>query len=60
MQINWLWLAVGLVPYLIKRHNTKDEQVLDIHALFWRLTIRWCQGGYSWDLSLSLITHLKQ
>ena len=60
MQINWLWLAVGLLPYSIKRRNTKDEQVLGIHAFFWRLTIRWRHGTCSWDLSLPLITHLKQ
>jgi hypothetical protein len=30
------------------------------HALFWRLTIRWRHGTWSWDLSLPLITHLKQ
>ncbi len=60
MQINWLWLAVGLIPYSIKRQKTKGEQMLSIHALFWRLTIRWQNGTYSWDLSIPLITHLKQ
>jgi hypothetical protein len=60
MQINWLWLAVGLIPYSIKRHHTTDEQMLSMHALFWRLTIRWQHGACSWDLSIPLITHLKQ
>jgi hypothetical protein len=60
MQINWLWLAVGLLPYSIKRRKTKDEQVLDICALFWRLTIRWRHGTCSWALFLPLITHLKE
>jgi len=60
MQINWLWLAVGLVPYSIKRQHTKDEQMLSMYALFWRLTIRWQHGKCSWDLSIPLITHLKQ
>ncbi len=60
MQINWLWLVVGLVPYSIKRQYSKDEQMLSIYALFWRLTIRWQSGTCSWDLSIPLITHLKQ
>ena len=60
MQINWLWLAVGLVPYSIKRQHTEDEQVLDMHALFWRFTIHWYRRKCSWDLSLPFITHLKQ
>ena len=25
MDINWFWLAVGLIPYSIKRHQTKDR-----------------------------------
>ena len=41
MQIHWLWLVVGLLPYSIKRHQVKDEQVLTAKALFWRLMIRW-------------------
>ncbi len=60
MQINWLWLAVGLIPYSIKRQQTKDEQMLSMHALFWRLTIHWLHGKCSWELSIPLITHLKQ
>jgi len=60
MQINWLWLAVGLIPYSIKSQKTKGEQMLSIHALFWRLTIHWQNGTYSWDLFIPLITHLKQ
>jgi hypothetical protein len=60
MQINWLWLVVGLIPYSIKRQHTKDEQVLGMHALCWRFTIRWYRDTCSWDLSLRLICHLKQ
>ena len=60
MQINWFWLAVGLIPYSIKRQHRKDEQELNIYALFWRLTIRWRHRKRSWDLSIPLITHLKQ
>jgi len=60
MQINWLWLAVGLMPYSIKRQHTKNDQVLRVQALFWRLTILWQDRKCSWDLSLLLITHLKQ
>ncbi len=60
MQINWLWLAVGLIPYSIKRQHTTDEQILSMHAFFWGLTIRWQRGTCSWDVSIPLITHLKQ
>src|SRR5260370_42003474 len=28
------WLAVGLIPYSIKRQHTKNEQVLTVKALF--------------------------
>ncbi len=60
MQINWLWLAVGFIPYFIKRQQKTDEQTLSIHALFWRFTIRWQHGTCSWDLSIPLILHLKR
>ena len=57
MQINWHWLAVGIIPYSIKRQHTKDEQMLSIQALLWRLTIRWQRGKCSWDVSIPLITY---
>lgn len=57
MDFNWLWL-VGLIPYYIKRHQTKDEQLLTVKALFWRLTIRW-KEQCSWDLSIPFIEHLR-
>lgn len=60
MQINWLWLVVGLLPYSIKQQNTKDEQLLTIKALFWRITIRYKQGKCSWDLYIPFIEHLRQ
>lgn len=60
MQINWLWLVVGLIPYSIKRQNTKDEQLLTIKALFWRITIHCKQGRCSWDLYIPFIEHLRQ
>ena len=60
MHINWIWLAIGLVPYSIKRQHTKDEQVLNIHALFWQLAIREGHGKRAWNLSIPLIMHLKQ
>jgi hypothetical protein len=44
MDINWLWLIVGLIPYAIKRQHTKNEQVLTVKAFLWRLTIRWGNG----------------
>ncbi len=60
MHTIWLWLAIGLLPYSIKRQHTKAVQVLSIRAVFWRLTIRWQRGKCSWDLAIPLITHLKQ
>jgi hypothetical protein len=60
MQINWLWLAVGLIPYSIKRQYTNDEQMLSMYAMLWRLIIHWQRGKCSWDLSIPLITLLKQ
>ena len=60
MNINWLWLVAGLVPYSIKRHQTRNEQVLTVKALFWRLTLRWSQKQCSWDVSISFIEHLRQ
>ncbi len=60
MEINWLWFVVGLIPYYIRRQNTKDEQILTVKALFWRLTIRWKEGQCSWELSIPFIEHLRQ
>jgi hypothetical protein len=60
MQINWLWLVAGILPYSIKRQNTKDEQLLTIKALFWGIMIRWRQGRCSWDLYIPFIEHLRQ
>ena len=60
MDLNWLWLVVGLIPYSIKRQYTKNEQMLKVKALFWRLTIRCKEGQRSWDLYIPFIEHLRQ
>jgi hypothetical protein len=60
MQINGYWLIMGLVPYTIKQQRMKDERILTLKALFWRLTIRWGNGRSSWDLSVPFIEHLRQ
>lgn len=60
MHIDWLWLAVGLLPYSIKRQFTKNEQTLTVKALFWRLTLRRKEENWVWDLSISFIEHLRQ
>jgi len=60
MDINWLWLVVGLIPYSIKRQYMKNEQMLTIKALFWRLTIHWKDGQCSWNLYIPFIEHLQQ
>ena len=59
MQINWFWL-VGFLPYSIKRSQTKDAQILTMKALFWRLTVRWRKGQWSWEIYVPLIEHLRQ
>ena len=60
MQIHWFWLVVGLLPYSIKRYQAKDEQILTVKALFWRLTIRWKKGERTWEISFPLIEHWQQ
>lgn len=62
-QLAWRWPRRGRdVGQLnsIKQQHTKAVQMLSIHAVFWRLTIRWQRGKCSWDVALPLITHLKQ
>jgi hypothetical protein len=60
MNINWLWLVVGLIPYSIKRQYIKNEQILTVKALFWRLTLRRKEEKYIWDLHIPFIEHLRQ
>jgi hypothetical protein len=60
MQINGLWLVVGLLPYCIKRQHTKDGHIVCVRALFWLLTIRWQHGQCSWEIALPLIEHWRQ
>jgi hypothetical protein len=60
MQINWFVIVVGIVPYSIKRYQTKDEQVLSVKALFWRLIVRWKKGQRTWELYIPFIDHLRQ
>ncbi len=60
MQISWFVIVVGTFPYYIKRYQTKDEQVLSIKALFWRLIVRWKKERCSWELYIPFIEHLRQ
>ena len=60
MDINWLWLVVGLIPYSSKRQHMKNELVLTVKALLWRLTIRWRKEQCSWDVYIPFIEHLRQ
>jgi len=60
MQINWLWLAVGLLPYSIKRQRTKNVQLVRVRALFWHLSMLWQQGQCSWEISFPWIRHWRQ
>ncbi len=59
MQFNWLWLVVGLIPYFIKRQRRGNEQILTMKAIFWRLTVRWEDGQYLWNLSIPFIEHVR-
>jgi hypothetical protein len=60
MQIHWLWFVVGLVPYSMKRQHTKNDQMLSVHAFFWKLCIRRKNGHWNWELSLPFIKHWRQ
>ncbi len=60
MHINVLWLAVGLIPYTIKRQKESDGRIFTAKALFWRLTVKWKKGDCSWVLSLPFIEHIRQ
>lgn len=60
MQINWLWFAVGFMPYSIKRQHMKDEHIVTLKALFWRLTIRWKKEQCTWDVSIPFFKRLRQ
>jgi hypothetical protein len=60
MQINLLWLLVGLLPYTVQWQQGKDAHSVHIRALFWRLHIRSQKGQHSWELSLPLIEHWPQ
>lgn len=57
MQIHWLWLAGGLLPYSIKRQKKKNEQTVCIQALFWRLNMSWQEERCSWAISFPWIKH---
>ncbi len=54
MPINWPWL-VGFIPYSVKRQKTKNEQILTVKALFWRLTICWRKGQCLWEIYVPFI-----
>lgn len=61
MQIHWVWLAVGLIPYSIKRHQTEEEQALiNVRAFFWQFTVHWQQRQCSWEVYIPLIEHLRR
>ena len=59
MQVNWYWLIVGLIPYSIRRQQTKDLSIITIKALLWRLAIRWKKGQCSWSLLIPFFEHLQ-
>jgi hypothetical protein len=60
MHTIWFWLVAGLLPYAMKRYQTKDEHVLRVQALFWLLVIQWQQGHSSWEVYIPLIERLRQ
>ncbi len=54
-----LWIAAGLIPYIIKRQKGKDGQLLTVKAFLWQLTVQWKKGDCSWNLSLPFIEHIR-
>lgn len=60
MQINWLWFFIGFIPYSLKRRQMKDEHIVTLKALFWRITIRWKKEQCIWDVYIPFIEHLRQ
>lgn len=57
----WLWLAIGLLPYSIeKAHRPGGRRVLEVQALFWRLTVRRRRHGRTdWQIHIPLIERLR-
>ncbi len=60
MQINWFWIIAGFIPYSLKRKQMKDECLLTVKALFWRLTIHQSKEQCSWDVFIPFIEHLRR
>lgn len=56
----WFWLALGLIPYRVKRYKTwRGNRRLEIRALFWSLNLYSSQRRREWTLRLPLIEHLQ-
>ena len=51
MFFNWMWLLTGIIPCWAKCHYKKDEFFIQLHALFWQLTLH--QSATSWSLELA-------
>jgi|GEM_PF-1015751 len=62
--LNWAWLAAGLVPYHIeKRLPSRRERVVTIRALFWTLEVHTrrigCTRRTDWALRIPLIERVR-
>lgn len=57
-----IWSATPSILLLnsIRRQQLRNEQMLTVKALFWRLTVRWKEDQISWDLYIPFIEHLRQ
>jgi hypothetical protein len=55
----WIWLLMGCLPYSLQREKANNTQSIQLRAVFWRATIRWYKGGYSWHVSLPFIEQFR-
>lgn len=65
---HWFWFVLGFVPYSTERKVTRCGRDLEIHALFWTLTVsrrvyrhkrrRWTRTH--WRLRLPFVEKLRR
>lgn len=58
----WIWLAVGMVPYSIKRKHLKGGvRTVEMRALFWSLNVRLRRSGrHDWRVYIPLVEQLRE
>ena len=56
----WIWVAVGLIPYDIKRSRAANGvYTLEVRALFWSLRVRRHKSRREWAVCIPLIERLR-